>query len=275
MAAGDVGQVLCRQGRIAQHAHASTQRPGRLLWWCEGAMALVGARFDYPITRGSARYLLGSRGEVGASPRIERAPVLVSYSVGGQLQQKTHYPEVAGMSSNPSPAATTSTSSPAATPSTSSPAATPSTIPRRSGRVYLPQGRAVTRAYAVKLDKKCIYRWAEMLYDEFDPGEREQMTPEEFRHELEGMEDFAVDYMISKVYRQFPNLPSLRRASLYVRCPRKSWLFVFKDNSSHEALHAHLDLADVKGVKEFIGVKKQGAKWYHMKYEDEQRSRVY
>ncbi len=107
------------------------------------------------------------------------------------------------------------------------------------------------------------------MYDELYPGEREQMSQEEFRADIDSIERLAVDYLVGRAHERFPNLPPLRRASINVRCPRWSWLFVFKDNSSHEALHASLDPADVIGVKEFIGVKKQGAKWYDVKYEDE------
>ncbi|KAI0767746.1 hypothetical protein C8Q74DRAFT_1439743 [Fomes fomentarius] len=139
-----------------------------------------------------------------------------------------------------------------------SPGATTSTVARPPRPVYLPQGPAVTRAYAVKLDQKCIYRWGESLYDELYPGKRERMSKEEFRANIDRLEGLAVDYLVGRARQEFPNLPSLRRASIYVRCPRWAWLFVFKDNSSHEALRAPLDPADVIGVKEFIGVKKQG-----------------
>ncbi len=154
-------------------------------------------------------------------------------------------------------------------PSTS-PRAIPPTLARLpTPRVCLPQGHRVTRVYAVKLDWECIYRWGEILYDEVYPGKREQMSPEDFRKALRRLQTLTVNYMIHRIYCEFPNIPILRRASLLVECPQLSWLFVFKDNSSNEALHAPLDPAEVVGVKKFIGVEKQGAKWYHVEHEDD------
>ncbi|KAI0793790.1 hypothetical protein C8Q74DRAFT_1445349 [Fomes fomentarius] len=156
-------------------------------------------------------------------------------------------------------------------PSTSSQRATPSTLARLpTPRVCLPQGDVVTRVYAVKLDDECVDRWGEILYDEVYPGKRERVSPEDFRDALDRMQTLTVNYMAHRIYCEFPNIPILRRASLFVPCPRRvSWLFVFKDNSSHEALHAPLDPADVIGVKSFIGVEKQSAKWYHVNHKDD------
>ncbi|KAI9058939.1 hypothetical protein FKP32DRAFT_1596816 [Trametes sanguinea] len=41
-----------------------------------------------------------------------------------------------------------------------------------------------------------------------------------------------------------------------------TWLLVLKDNSSYEALHAPLEAEDVRALKEFLGVRPQGARWY-------------
>ncbi|KAI0706240.1 hypothetical protein C8T65DRAFT_830386 [Cerioporus squamosus] len=127
----------------------------------------------------------------------------------------------------------------------------------------LHQGRSPSRALAVKLDAEdCIMRWAEILYEEVYPGQRSQMSPEEFREDIKDMRTLTVNYMAYRVYCEFPNVPRLGRAGLLVPCPKLTWLFVFKDNSSHEVRHAPLDPVDVQGVKAFLGVKKQGAKWY-------------
>ena len=39
-------------------------------------------------------------------------------------------------------------------------------------------------------------------------------------------------------------------------------LLVFKDNSSREVLDAPIDMEDVHGVQEYLGVTPQRAKWY-------------
>ena len=153
-------------------------------------------------------------------------------------------------------------SSASAPPNASSSTAVPNS-PTRLSRDRLRQGDIVTRAFAVKVDRECIRRWAEIVYDEYYPGKREQMTPEEYRKDVQdSMEFVTVNYMGYRAYCEFPNLPRLSRCALLVLCPELTWLFVFKDNSSHEVLHAPLDPADVKGVKEFLGVKKQRAQWY-------------
>ncbi|KAI0763001.1 FGGY family of carbohydrate kinase [Fomes fomentarius] len=131
------------------------------------------------------------------------------------------------------------------------------------------KGRRVTRVYAVNLDDECVDRWGEILYDEVYPGKRERVSPEDFRDALDRMQTLTVNYIAHRIYCEFPNVPILRRASLFTRCPRLSWLFVFKDNSSREALDALLNPEDVIGVKKFIGVEKQGAKWYHVDHEDD------
>ncbi|TFK89488.1 hypothetical protein K466DRAFT_584541 [Polyporus arcularius HHB13444] len=90
------------------------------------------------------------------------------------------------------------------------------------------------------------------------------MSSEELRQALSHSAALTVDYMACQVYSRFPNIPRLARAGLLAACPKWTWLYVFKDNSSLEALHAPLDLEDVRAVKEFLGAKKQGARWYEV-----------
>ena len=132
--------------------------------------------------------------------------------------------------------------------------------PEISGR--LPQGRAVTRALAIKLDNKCLMRWAEVLNEEVCPGELSQLTPEELQQRLMRMQTLTVNYMAHRVYCEFPNLPRLGRVGLLVTSRGVGWLFVFKDNSSREVLDAPIDMDDVHGVQEYLGVTPQRAKWY-------------
>ena len=126
----------------------------------------------------------------------------------------------------------------------------------------LPQGRAVTRALAIKLDNECILRWAELLHEEVYPGKRSQLSPERYRERLVTMKYITVNYLAHRVYCEFPNLPRLGRAGMLVPSAEVGWLFVFKDNSSREVLDAPIDMDDVHGVQEYLGVTPQRAKWY-------------
>ena len=105
-------------------------------------------------------------------------------------------------------------------------------------------------------------RWGEALFDESYPGARAQQSPEEVLDMIKHLRLITAQYMAYEVYCGFPNIPRLERNVLLVPCPRLTWLFIFKDNSSREAILAPLELEDVRGVKEFLGVKKQNAKWY-------------
>ncbi|KAI0737347.1 hypothetical protein C8Q80DRAFT_330226 [Daedaleopsis nitida] len=126
----------------------------------------------------------------------------------------------------------------------------------------IPQGKKVSRALAVKINDECLYRWGERCYDEFLPGEREKSSPEEFRDYLQDHHLHTMHYMAWKLYCEFPNLPRLDRSAILIMCPKSTWLYVFKDNSSPEAFHAPLSQEDVTAAKEFLGVKEQGAMWY-------------
>ena len=61
------------------------------------------------------------------------------------------------------------------------------------------------------------------------------------------------------VYDAFPNMRRLRRN---IVAHYGEWLLVFKDNSSREVLDAPIEMEDVRGVKEYLGVKPQRTKWY-------------
>ncbi|KAI0737348.1 hypothetical protein C8Q80DRAFT_1276533 [Daedaleopsis nitida] len=152
--------------------------------------------------------------------------------------------------------------------STSPPSAANSSTIARDPRPpllgWIPQGRTVSRALAVKVDDECLYRWGERYYDEFFPGDREKSSPEEFRQDLQDNELFTMQYMAAKLYCEFPNLPRLDRTAMLIMCPKSTWLYVFKDNSSREACHAPLSQEDVTAAKAFLGVKEQGAKWYNV-----------
>ncbi|TFK89494.1 hypothetical protein K466DRAFT_584549 [Polyporus arcularius HHB13444] len=88
------------------------------------------------------------------------------------------------------------------------------------------------------------------------------MSAEESREALFQLRSTTMGFMSYEVYCNFPNVLRLDRSALLVPCPRLTWLFVFKDNSSHECLHAQVDPADIEAVQEYLGVQKQSACWY-------------
>ena len=47
-----------------------------------------------------------------------------------------------------------------------------------------------------------------------------------------------------RVYLAVTTLPRLERSLIYMGSSRQ-WLFVFRDNSSYESLHVHIDMEDV------------------------------
>ena len=45
-----------------------------------------------------------------------------------------------------------------------------------------------------------------------------------------------------------------------------TWLLVFKDNSSHAALHAPVSLEDIERAKEMLGVdESEPVRWYRVR----------
>ena len=66
-----------------------------------------------------------------------------------------------------------------------------------------------------------------------------------------------------RVYLAVPTLPRLERSLIYMGSSRQ-WLFVFRDNSSYESLHVHIDMEDVRAVKKFLGVEHERAQWYYV-----------
>ena len=105
-------------------------------------------------------------------------------------------------------------------------------------------------------------RWGDVFHEEMFPGKRSQISPERYRERLTEMQSIIVNYLAHRVYCEFPNLPRLGRAGMLVPSAEVGWLFVFKDNSSREVLDAPIDMEDIRGVKEYLGVKPQRTKWY-------------
>ncbi|KAI9064484.1 hypothetical protein FKP32DRAFT_1591905 [Trametes sanguinea] len=129
---------------------------------------------------------------------------------------------------------------------------------------YIPQGKAVGRALAIELDEACLTRWGTAICDKLFPGERAEMTPEQFRSRLWRMSFTTAQHMAYEAYCKIPGLPRFKRSVLAVERSDSgtTWLLVLKDNSSYEALHAPLKMEDVRALKEFLGVRPQRAKWY-------------
>ena len=133
-----------------------------------------------------------------------------------------------------------------------------------SASAWVPQGRKVTRAYGIRLDDECIFTWGKRLYEEREPGELDNLPPAEVRSRVEAMTPATIAYIPHKLYKQFPDLPGLRRNILLIPTRRGAleWLLVLKDNSSREAVELRIDPETLKSVKEFVGVGNQAAKWY-------------
>ncbi|KAI0738777.1 hypothetical protein C8Q80DRAFT_209096 [Daedaleopsis nitida] len=135
--------------------------------------------------------------------------------------------------------------------------------PRSPKFKYVPQGRSVSRAWALEIDEDCLNRWGNALYDKLCPGARATKSPEEIRDLIDDWGLIIAENMAYESYCKFPNLPRLERNVLVMPNSRGfKWLFVLKDNSSHDALNAPVTPEDVEGVKAFLEVKEQDAKWY-------------
>ena len=148
-----------------------------------------------------------------------------------------------------------------------------STLPPRSAHEpefqCIRQGKAVDRALAIKLDKECMYRWGEAIYDRCYPGTRTTDSPEVVRKKYSRLALGIAQHMAYETYCRFPGIPRFRRNVLLV--PRRRgrsrefemmWLFVLRDNSSQEALQAPLVTEEVEAAMEFLGVENKGVKWY-------------
>ena len=73
-----------------------------------------------------------------------------------------------------------------------------------------------------------------------------------------------------ETYCKFPSIPRFERNVLLIICGRKPelrlvWLFVLKDNSSEEALHAPLVTEDVEAAMDLIGVERKSVKWFDVR----------
>ena len=149
--------------------------------------------------------------------------------------------------------------------------ASTSTAPASQSKMkFIPQGKWVDRALAFILDQECMNRWGEKIYDMFYPGSRERETPEDHRKNLCSIELCTAEYLAYETYCKFPSIPRFERNVLLIICGRKPelrlvWLFVLKDNSSEEALHAPLVTEDVEAAMDWIGVERKSVKWFDVR----------
>ena len=133
---------------------------------------------------------------------------------------------------------------------------------------FIRQGRRVDRALAFMLDNECMNRWGEQLYDMFYPGSREQESPETHSGNLSDIELYTAEYLAYETYCKFPSIPRFERSVLLIARRRgleMLWLFILKDNSTEEALHAPLVPEDVEAAMDFLGVEKKGVKWFDVR----------
>ena len=135
---------------------------------------------------------------------------------------------------------------------------------------FIPQGKTVDRALAIMLDRECMRRWGEVIYDQFYPGTRTTDSAEVARKKHTRLALFIAQNMAYETYCRFPSIPRFRRNVLLV--PRRrggeiemTWIFVLRDNSSQEALQAPLVPEEVEAAMEFLGVEKKGVKWFDVR----------
>ncbi|KAI0715757.1 hypothetical protein C8T65DRAFT_726474 [Cerioporus squamosus] len=150
----------------------------------------------------------------------------------------------------------------------SSSAATSSSAPLsdvpKPVKEYIPQGPSPTLAYGIIIDEDCIYRRSMVLYKELRGEDPSQMSPEAARKAVSSIRGLAIMTISDDIYFAFPNLPRLKRNLLIKSDIDGTWLFIFKDNSSHAALHVPLDPEDVRGAKKMLGLHRQVAKWHRV-----------
>ncbi|KAI0738773.1 hypothetical protein C8Q80DRAFT_1289214 [Daedaleopsis nitida] len=112
----------------------------------------------------------------------------------------------------------------------------------------------------------CLDRWGNTLYDKLCPDTRATKSPEEVRKTIRSWGLLPAHHLAYESYCKFPNLPRFERNVFVLPhsgTPRRmTWLFVLKDNSSHDALNAPVKPEDVEALKAFLGVKEQDPKWY-------------
>ncbi|RDX43510.1 hypothetical protein OH76DRAFT_1410031 [Lentinus brumalis] len=137
-------------------------------------------------------------------------------------------------------------------------------LPPRPVREYIPQGPSPTLAYGIVIDEDCIYRRSKVVYKERKREDLSQMSPEDARKALRSIRGLTIVTMPDDIYFAFPNLPRLKRNLLIRSDADGTWLFVFKDNSTHAASHVPLDPEDVRGVKRMLGLQWQVAKWHRV-----------
>ncbi|KAI0715754.1 hypothetical protein C8T65DRAFT_738389 [Cerioporus squamosus] len=153
--------------------------------------------------------------------------------------------------------------SPSAASSPSAPGPDRDTLPKPV-KEYIPQEPSPTLAYGIIIDEDCIYRRSMVLYKELRGEDPSQMSPDAARNAVSSIRGLAIMTIPDDIYFAFPNLPRLKRNLLIKSDIDGTWLFIFKDNSSHVALHVPLDPEDVRGAKKMLGLHRQVAKWHRV-----------
>ena len=112
------------------------------------------------------------------------------------------------------------------------------------------KGRA-THAYGILIDDDRLRRRAAVLHKTLRGKSPATTLPEAAREAIDAIHPTALFLIPLDVYPEVPGLPRYRRNILFLNDSRGPRLPVFKDNSSHAALHAPLDLEDVKKAKRY------------------------
>ena len=126
------------------------------------------------------------------------------------------------------------------------------------------QGRYPTRAYGILMDWECICRWGAMTYQRVYGEDTTKMTRRDRDKAILRVHGSTIHMLPLRVYLAIPTLPRLWRSTILMDEVKRTWLFVLKDNSSHEAMNIQLDKEDVKAVKAFLGLEHERAQWHHV-----------
>ena len=133
-------------------------------------------------------------------------------------------------------------------------------------RMNVAQGSRVTRAYGFKLDRECLNRWTRTYYEEVWPGKLDKMSAKQVREALRDLRPATIVALPRDVYRVIPTIPRFERSIVSLDPVAGSFVFVFKDNSSHAALHAPVSLEDIERAKEMLGVdESEPVRWYRVR----------
>ena len=105
-----------------------------------------------------------------------------------------------------------------------------------------------------------------MYHERLTGVDPKSLSPEEEREIIRSSFATTVRTMPDMVYCKLPNIPRLRRRLILMSGAARRYLFVLRDNSTHEAKTAPVHPEDIKAVKELLGIDQEPA-WYDVSVE--------